>query len=42
LESLVKIKTAMTTDAPLVWRYATGVGEDCDKEQLESGWILEK
>ncbi len=42
LESLVKIKTAMTTDAPVVWRYATGVGEDCDKEQLESGWILEK
>lgn len=41
LESLVKIKTKMTTNAPLVWRFATGVGEDCDKKQIESGWIRE-
>lgn len=41
LESLVKIKSTMTTNAPFVWRFATGVGEDCDKEQIKSGWILE-
>ncbi len=42
LESLVKIKTSMDTNAPIVWRYATGVGEDSDKEEIETGWILEK
>ena len=41
LESLVKIKTAMTTGAPFVWRYATGIGEDGDKKEIKSGWILE-
>ena len=42
LESLVKIKTKMTTKGSFVWRYATGIGEDNDKEELESGWIIEK
>jgi len=32
----------MSTNALHIWRYATGVGEDSDKEQIESGWILEK
>ncbi|MFB5631127.1 MAG: YkgJ family cysteine cluster protein [Nitrosopumilaceae archaeon] len=41
LESLIKIKTKMNTNAPLVWRYATGVGEDSDKNEIELGWILE-
>jgi Fe-S-cluster containining protein len=41
IESLLKIKTKMDTDAPHVWRYATGVGEDDDSEIIESGWILE-
>jgi len=41
LESLVKIKTSMVTNAPLVWRYATGIGEHSDKDEIESGWILE-
>lgn len=42
IESLVKIKTSMNTSAPLIWRYATGIGEDSDKDEIESGWILEK
>ncbi len=41
LESLIKIKTKMDTSAPLVWRYATGVGEDSDKNEIQLGWILE-
>ncbi len=31
----------MTTNAPFVWRYATGIGEDSDKNKIELGWILE-
>ena len=42
LESLVKIKTRMTTDAQFLWRFATGVGEELDKNQIEYGWIPEK
>jgi Fe-S-cluster containining protein len=42
IESLIKIKTKMNTDAPFVWRYATGIGEDEDKSQIKTGWILEK
>jgi hypothetical protein len=42
IESLLKIKTKMNTDAPFVWRYATGVGEDEDKLQIKTGWILEE
>lgn len=41
LESLIKIKTKINTKAPLVLRYATGVGEDSDKNVIERGWILE-
>jgi len=42
MESLVKIKTKMTTDASFVWRFATGIGEELDKDQIETGWILEE
>jgi len=42
IESLLKIKTKMTTDVPLIWRFATGVGEESDKDQIETGWILEE
>jgi Fe-S-cluster containining protein len=42
IESLLKIKTKMNTDAPFVWRYATGVGEDEDKSHIKTGWILEE
>ena len=41
MESLLKIKTKMTTNAPLVWRFATGVGEESDESQIETGWILD-
>lgn len=41
LESLVKIKSKMKTDAPFVWRFATGIGEDSGKSEIEYGWILE-
>ena len=42
IESLLKIKTKMTTDAPFIWRFATGVGEESDKNQIKKGWILEE
>ena len=41
IESLLKIKTKMATDAPLIWRYATGIGEESDKTQIKTGWIIE-
>ena len=40
-ESLLKIKTKMNTNAPFVWRYATGIGEEEDQPQIKTGWILE-
>ena len=42
LESLIKIKTSMKTNSPFIWRYATGIGEDSDKDEIKSGWILER
>ncbi len=42
IESLLKIKEKMNTDASFIWRFATGVGEQEDQEELESGWILEE
>ena len=41
IESLLKIKEKMHTDASLIWRFATGIGEQEDQQILESGWILE-
>jgi len=41
IESLLKIKEKMYTDASFIWRFATGVGEQEDQQILESGWILE-
>ena len=32
----------MTTNSPFIWRFATGVGEESDKNQIETGWILEE
>lgn len=40
-ESLIKIKTEMTTNAPIIWRYATGVGENEDLNDVQVGWIRE-
>ncbi len=42
IESLLKIKTKMTTNAKFVWRYATGIGEEQDKPKIKKGWILEE
>jgi len=42
IESLLKIKMKMTTNAHFIWRFATGVGEESDKDQIETGWILEE
>ena len=40
LKSLIQIKDQMETNAPYVWRYATGVGELQDKSLIENGWFL--
>jgi len=40
LKSLVKIKSAMETNARYLWRYATGIGEGKDKDRIEIGWFL--
>ena len=43
MESLLKIKKQMTTGAPYIWRFATGVGESADDGAfLKPGWIREK
>ena len=42
IESLLKIKTKMKTDSPIIWRYATGIGEKGDKPEIQTGWILEE
>ena len=42
IESLLKIKTKMATDASFIWRYATGIGEKDDILQIKEGWILEE
>ena len=41
LESLVKIKNSMNTGSSIIWRFATGIGEDYDQDVLDSGWFLE-
>jgi uncharacterized protein len=40
LESLIKIKDRMKTEASYIWRYATGVGELEDKDLIENSWFL--
>jgi Fe-S-cluster containining protein len=42
IESLVKIQTQMKTGEPFVWRYATGIGEESDKNEIKRGWVLEE
>ena len=42
IESLAKIKKKMNPDNVRIWRFATGIGEEKDLEELESGWILEE
>ena len=38
-ESLIRIKAGMDTDQPVVWRYATGVGEAGDMHLVRTGWM---
>jgi hypothetical protein len=40
IESLIQIKEKMKTDAPYIWRYATGVGELKHKDLIQTGWFL--
>ena len=42
IESLAKIKQSMNPDEPYIWRFATEIGEQEDKDAFESGWILEE
>jgi hypothetical protein len=42
MESLLKIKEKMNTNASFIWRFATNIGEQEDQGILESGWILEE
>ena len=42
IESLIKIKRKMNTNATFVWRFATGTGESEDHGILKSGWMLEE
>lgn len=41
LEALDTIKKEMGDEGKVIWRYATGIGDDHDKHEIESGWILE-
>lgn len=38
-EALMEIKNAMATKAPIIWRYATGIGETEDKDEMVAGWV---
>jgi uncharacterized protein len=40
LESLLEIKVKMETNAPHIWRYATGIGDKENKDQIKIGWFL--
>lgn len=40
-ESLIKIKVRMSTNAPVIWRYATGVGDPADRSAVQKGWFIE-
>lgn len=42
IEGLLKIKEKMNTNATIIWRFATGIGEKEDQEFFEKGWIQEK
>jgi hypothetical protein len=41
IESLLKIKNKMNTNATLIWRYATKVGEQEDQQILQNGWFVD-
>ena len=41
IKSLVKIKEKMSSARSRIWRYATGIGESEDENEIQTGWILE-
>jgi Fe-S-cluster containining protein len=41
VESIINIKNKMKTTAPFVWRYATGIGDEDNKNKIATGWFLE-
>jgi hypothetical protein len=41
LESIVKIKSRTHTTAPFIWRFATGIGDKSNKNDVSIGWFLE-
>jgi Fe-S-cluster containining protein len=41
IEALASIQQAVRSDEKDVWRYATGVGNEEDKDMVRKGWILE-
>ncbi|MBT5200716.1 MAG: YkgJ family cysteine cluster protein [Thaumarchaeota archaeon] len=42
IETLLRIKEKMDTDATSIWRFATEVGEKEDQEIFEKGWIQDR
>lgn len=40
-EALLVIKSKMSFSAPVIWRYATNVGEEPDRVEIQNGWISE-
>ena len=42
IESLLKIKNKMNTNATIIWRYATKVGEQEDQQILQNGWFVDE
>ena len=40
-EALLMIKSKMRFSAPVIWRYATNVGEESDRDEIQNGWISE-
>lgn len=40
-KALEKIKLLINSTAPLLWRYATGVGESKDRSDVQNGWFRE-
>ncbi len=42
IEALAKIQQMMYFDEKDVWRYATGVGDEKDMDEVQEGWFLEQ
>ena len=41
MESLIKIKSVMVANEEKIWRFATGVGDQEDQDEIRTGWIQE-